>query len=219
MIAHDSMGSSFELAVRDLEVRGAGNLLGREQSGVIKEIGLELYFHLLKEAIDGLKTTQGHPKTLALPLDPEIKIEAEALIPTSYMPQERERLYHYRRIATALDDQELDRFLEEMQDIYGEPPEQIRNLFTLKKVWIYAKKLGIQKILPTDKEILFAIHPDWHGPFGEACLRELSKDSSVRFSEEGGVYTKKDKHVSLIQQALLTLERWLGWMNRKEVMV
>lgn len=214
ILAHDTMGSSFELAVRDLEVRGAGNILGREQSGVIQEIGLEMYFKLLKETLENLSDKDAE-KTFAS-FEPELKLEGDALIPAQYMPEERDRLYHYRQIAIAPNEQSLERILEEMADLYGDPPPRVLTLIELRRTWLLARQLGIQKVSQAKQELVFEVHPDYQWDFGNTCLERLSMDKDVRFSKEGWICMRKVPNVSGIFQAYRTLELWISWKNSKE---
>jgi transcription-repair coupling factor (superfamily II helicase) len=211
------MGSSFELAVRDLEVRGAGNILGREQSGVIQEIGLEMYFKLLKDTLENLSKKDSE-KTFCS-FEPELKLEVEALIPAHYMPEERDRLYHYRQIAMAPSEQTLERILEEMKDLYGDPPSKVLTLLELRRTGLLARQLGVQKVSQTKHELVFEVHPDYQSAFGEACLERLSMDKDVRFSKEGWIFLRRYPDVSGITQARRMLELWISWTNHKEACV
>ena len=217
ILAHDTMGSSFELAVRDLEVRGAGNILGREQSGVIQEIGLEMYFKLLKDTLENLSKKDSEKPFCSF--EPELKLEAEALIPAHYMPEERDRLYHYRQIAMAPSEQTLERILEEMKDLYGDPPPKVLTLLELRRTGLLAQQLGVQKISQTKHELVFEVHHDYQSAFGEACLERLSMDKDVRFSKEGWIFLRRYPDVSGITQARRMLELWISWTNHKEACV
>jgi transcription-repair coupling factor (superfamily II helicase) len=116
-------GGGFKLAIRDLEHRGAGNLLGREQSGQITAVGFELYTEMMEQAIHELR---GEP--LRPDFEPELRLGIPAYIPDSFVPDERERLVLYRRMARAASRADLDTLREEMRDRFGPPPTLVDNL-------------------------------------------------------------------------------------------
>src|SRR5208337_1280420 len=116
-------GGGFKLAIRDLELRGAGNLLGREQSGDINEVGFELYTEMMEDAIRDLRGEPQRPE-----FEPELKLGIPAYIPDSFVPDENERLILYRRFARAEAESELDELRAEMRDRFGPLPTLVENL-------------------------------------------------------------------------------------------
>nr|VFK38494.1 MAG: transcription-repair coupling factor [Candidatus Kentron sp. SD]VFK44841.1 MAG: transcription-repair coupling factor [Candidatus Kentron sp. SD] len=159
--ALEDLGVGFSLATHDLEIRGAGELLGQEQSGQIQEIGYSLYMDLLERAIAALKT--GRMPELDRPLEngAEIDLHIPALIPDDYLPDVHERLILYKRIAGAPDADALENLQVEMIDRFGLLPEPARNLFHITELKLKANALGIKKIDFGDKggRILFGPEP------------------------------------------------------------
>jgi transcription-repair coupling factor (superfamily II helicase) len=142
----EELGAGFTLATHDLEIRGAGELLGDEQSGQIEEIGYNLYMELLERAVSALKS--GKEPDLERPLDagPEVELHLPALIPEDYVPDVHLRLVLYKRIATAASNEELDELKVEMIDRFGPMPEYSLSLFRGTRLKLRAAELGIRKI-------------------------------------------------------------------------
>jgi transcription-repair coupling factor (superfamily II helicase) len=153
------LGSGFNLAMRDLEIRGAGNLLGGEQSGFILEMGFEMYQRVVEEAVRELKedeftelinekTVSGKPKTETI-----LESDIEALIPDVYVESDAERLDIYRRLyrCTTLD--EINTFRAELHDRFGEYPEEVEYLFQLVEIKITASQLGFVKVEISDNTL------------------------------------------------------------------
>jgi transcription-repair coupling factor (superfamily II helicase) len=144
--AIEDLGAGFTLANHDLEIRGAGELLGDEQSGQMQEIGFSLYMELLERAVATLK--RGDTLELDRPLEhgPEIDLQCPALIPDSYLPDVHTRLILYKRIANAGDSQELRDLQVEMIDRFGLLPEAVKNLFRVTQLKLIAIPIGVRKI-------------------------------------------------------------------------
>lgn len=142
-------GSGFSLASCDLEIRGAGDILGAQQSGHIEAIGLELYTELLKESIAELK---GEKRITNSNL--EINTSLVALISTKYISDSSERLKQYKRLANCLDINVLKSIEEEFVDIWGPYPEEVSNLFTILKIKSYMKHLPLKSVTLLDSSII-----------------------------------------------------------------
>jgi transcription-repair coupling factor (superfamily II helicase) len=145
--ATGDLGAGFMLSSHDLEIRGAGELLGDEQSGQIQEIGLTLYTELLERAVAALKS--GRQPTLDLmphEAGPEIDLQCPALIPDTYLGDVHTRLVLYKRIANAGDDEDLRALQVEMIDRFGLLPPQVKTLFAVTGLKLKAERLGIRKI-------------------------------------------------------------------------
>lgn len=142
----DDLGAGFMLATHDLEIRGAGELLGEEQSGHIQTIGLTLYTELLAKAVQAIQ--QGNElSTESINSDlTVIDIKISALIPSDFITDVHERLLLYKRISNATSDEELADLREEMIDRFGLLPQPIEQLFAVTKLKLQAEKLGIQKL-------------------------------------------------------------------------
>jgi transcription-repair coupling factor (superfamily II helicase) len=142
----EELGAGFTLATHDLEIRGAGELLGDEQSGQIQEVGYNLYMELLERAVAALKS--GKEPDLEKPLDagPEVDLHVPALIPEDYVPDVHLRLVLYKRIASTPSREELDELKVEMVDRFGPLPSFAQNLFRSTYLKLRAASLGIRKI-------------------------------------------------------------------------
>ncbi len=158
----EDLGAGFTLATHDLEIRGAGELLGEGQSGQIHEIGFSLYSELLERAVKALKA--GEQPILDRPLDhgAEIDLQLPALLPEEYLPDVHTRLVLYKRIANAENRDELRELQVEMIDRFGLLPDPAKALFGITELKIKAKPLGIRKIEagPEGGRILFEGSPN-----------------------------------------------------------
>jgi len=142
----EGLGSGFTLATHDLEIRGAGELLGEGQSGQIQAIGFTLYNELLARAVKELK--DGREPDLEDPFThgPEIELGLPALIPEDYMPDVHTRLVHYKRIANATSRDELDQLQVELIDRFGLLPPPTKTLFAITWLKLLAQQLGAAKL-------------------------------------------------------------------------
>ncbi len=140
------LGAGFLLSTHDMEIRGAGELLGDDQSGQIQEIGFTLYTELLERAINALKS--GKQPELETPIDkgPEVDLQAAALIPEDYLPDIHARLVLYKRISNTENQDELRELQVEMIDRFGLLPEPVKTLFSITELKQQAGRLGIRKI-------------------------------------------------------------------------
>ncbi len=141
----DSLGAGFQLASHDLDQRGAGNLLGDEQSGHIKEVGFELYQSMLEEAIMDAKAG-GLREESTRDLSPQITTDAPILIPDTYVPDLDLRMGLYRRVNELANDGEIEAFAAELIDRFGALPQETENLLTVMRIKLNAKNAHISKI-------------------------------------------------------------------------
>jgi transcription-repair coupling factor (superfamily II helicase) len=134
------------LATHDLEIRGAGELLGEDQSGQIHEIGFALYMELLERAVAALRS--GHVPELEKPLHhgPEIDLHVPSLLPESFLPDVHARLVLYKRISGVENEAELDDLQAETVDRFGTLPEPARNLFRISRLRTVAARIGIERL-------------------------------------------------------------------------
>lgn len=142
----EDLGIGFTLAIHDLEIRGAGEILGDEQSGQIQEIGYSMYMDLLERAVRTLKRGDKARFDETRDQGTEIELHVPALIPSDYLPDVHARLILYKRIAGTRDGEELDSLVEEIIDRFGPLPEPLRNLVRVTGLKQRARMLGIQKI-------------------------------------------------------------------------
>ena len=146
------LGAGFQIAMRDLEIRGAGNILGREQSGHIAVVGYELYCQLLERAVRSLR---GEPE----PDTPHVHVELgiNAYVPRSYVPSQRQRMEVYRRMVACRNVDEIARLREDLADAYGPVPGEAETLLELAEVRTFANALGIESIILMGPDVVFAI--------------------------------------------------------------
>jgi transcription-repair coupling factor (superfamily II helicase) len=162
LAALEELGAGFTLATHDLEIRGAGELLGEEQSGQIQEIGFSLYTELLDRAVRALKSGKVPDFELTSEHETEIELHLPALIPGDYLPDVHARLTLYKRIAGARDDFALRELQVEMIDRFGLLPQQIKNLFAIAALKLRATPMGIRKLElgPNGGRVIFRDKPD-----------------------------------------------------------
>ncbi|MFG1411378.1 transcription-repair coupling factor [Xanthobacter sp. VTT E-85241] len=150
----ETLGAGFQLASHDLDIRGAGNLLGDEQSGHIKEVGYELYQEMLQEAIAHLKA--GITEIAADKWSPNITIGMPVLIPEDYVTDLHVRLALYRRLADIETDAELDSFGAELVDRFGPAPEEVTHLIRLTQIKALARRANVGKVDAGPKGVVLA---------------------------------------------------------------
>ncbi|MED5261624.1 MAG: transcription-repair coupling factor [Myxococcota bacterium] len=144
------LGSGFRLANMDLEIRGAGNLLGAEQSGNLLAVGYDTYMEMLEETIEELR---GHLREV--PIDPEIRLPVTARLPEKYVPEVNQRLVLYKRLAGSGNDEDLERVRDELLDRYGPLAEEALNLLGVIRLKILARPLGIASVEIVRGEFVF----------------------------------------------------------------
>ena len=149
------LGAGFRIASHDLELRGAGNLLGKDQSGQIEAVGFDLYTQLLDEAVRELKGEA--PKE---EIDPDVTLPLPAFIPDTYMPDVHQRLYFYKRFAQASNDEDLESIRGEIVDRCGDPPEEVDHLCDLMGVKVRLRALGIRALEAGPGRLVFTLGPD-----------------------------------------------------------
>jgi transcription-repair coupling factor (superfamily II helicase) len=143
----DELGAGFTLATHDLEIRGAGELLGEDQSGQMAEVGFSLYTELLERAVRSIK--QGHLPDVDAGEEArgaEVELHVPALIPDDYLPDVHTRLTLYKRISSARDSDALRELQVEMIDRFGLLPDAAKNLFAIAELKLQASSLGIRKL-------------------------------------------------------------------------
>ncbi|WP_375392349.1 transcription-repair coupling factor [uncultured Sphingomonas sp.] len=154
----DSLGAGFQLASHDLDIRGAGNLLGDEQSGHIKEVGYELYQAMLEEAI--LETKAGGLAKRPRDFSPQITVDAPILIPEEYVPDLDLRMGLYRRLNDLDQQQDVEAFAAELIDRFGPLPEPTDNLIRIIEIKLNAKRACISKMDVGAKGVVVSFHDD-----------------------------------------------------------
>jgi transcription-repair coupling factor (superfamily II helicase) len=149
------LGSGFRLAMRDLEIRGAGHLLGHVQSGHIAEVGFELYNSLLEQAIRELKGEE-----IAERVTPEIRLPIEASIPPNYIMNDNQRLNVYKRLSILEDEEAVDEITKELQDRFGPLPPSLLNLLEVIRLKIWLSTVSVQRFELRDGTVGVTFVPD-----------------------------------------------------------
>jgi transcription-repair coupling factor (superfamily II helicase) len=162
----DDLGSGFRLAASDLEIRGAGNLLGKQQSGQIAAVGLEFYMRMLEDVVLELRGQARHTE-----VEPEVQLGLPAFIPEDYVADVSERLVLYKRLASARRGAEIAELGAEMQDRYGPVPPPVDTLLRIMDFRRYLKDVLVTRVRRRGDQLLFDFHPDT--PVEAERLREL----------------------------------------------
>ena len=199
--------------MRDLEIRGAGNLLGAEQSGFIMEMGFEMYEKIVRETVDELKleefkevysdkqqTSIIHPPSS---IETIIDADVEALIPDFYIESDTERLDLYRRLYKATTNEELKSKREELKDRFGEYPEEVENLFHLVELRLIGSHAGFQKISLKEQTLTITLPDESNKQF----YGETSEDDSPfqRLIKKIAQEKKKDIQLKQVGKELVLL--------------
>ena len=156
----EELGSGFYLAMHDLEIRGAGEVLGDNQSGNMMEIGYQLYNEMLSEAVRSLK--EGKEPDLLSPLSAatDINLHAPALLPNDYCGDVHLRLSFYKKLATAKTSEQIDHLLEEIVDRFGKLPSQAQTLVDVHRLRVLCEPFGVQKVDAAPGVINITFHPN-----------------------------------------------------------
>ncbi|WP_447592772.1 transcription-repair coupling factor [Aquipseudomonas campi] len=201
------LGAGFVLATHDLEIRGAGELLGDGQSGQIQAVGFTLYMEMLERAVKAIR--KGEQPNLEQPLGggPEINLRVPALIPDDYLPDVHARLILYKRIANAADEDGLKELQVEMIDRFGLLPEPTKNLVRITLLKLQAEKLGIKKIDagPQGGRIEFAADTS----VDPMVLIKLIQSQPKRYKFEGATMFKFQVPMERPEERFNTLEALL----------
>ncbi len=210
-------GGGFKLAMSDLEHRGAGNLLGREQSGQIEAVGFELYAEMMEQAIAELRGEPARPD-----FEPELRLGIAAYIPDSYVDDENERLVLYRRLARADSEQDLSDLRDEMRDRFGPVPALVENLIAAMNVRRQMKQLMIVSAIVKGKDLEMRFHAD--APVDTARLTALADRNrrTIRLTPSYQVIARLQpseteqlfEQVDGFLQALASCEKLESWPAR-----
>ncbi|UQZ90032.1 transcription-repair coupling factor [Deltaproteobacteria bacterium Smac51] len=141
LLDHSDLGSGYQIAMHDLQIRGSGNILGAAQSGQAQLVGYEMYTQLMEQAISELKG-----QTYEEEWEPEVAMSVPAYLPEAYAPDTESRLVMYRRLSSAKTPQDIAALREEMLDRFGQPPDEAENLINLMEIKIMLKKAGVHRL-------------------------------------------------------------------------
>ena len=144
------LGSGFKIAMRDLNIRGAGNLLGKQQHGFIDSVGFDLYSQMLEEAVN---EKQGIPEPVNEAPEVEIELNIDAYLPASYIPSEQAKIEIYKKLRKVEDTEQLMDIKDELIDRFGDYPEEVARLLDMMEIKVHALHAGVTSVKDTGKEI------------------------------------------------------------------
>jgi transcription-repair coupling factor (superfamily II helicase) len=150
------LGGGMAIAMKDLEIRGAGNLLGGEQSGHIAGVGFDLYVRMVGEAVRDFREGRGADDEPPEPSEIKVELPIDAHLPHDYVPSERLRLEAYRRLAEAASDEAVEEVRAELRDRYGPPPTSVENLLAVATFRVAARRYGLRDVGLAGSQVRFA---------------------------------------------------------------
>ena len=210
------LGSGFNIAMQDLDIRGAGNLLGAEQSGFIMDMGYETYQKILAEAMEelGLETgiSTAHPDE-SFVADCSIETDQPAMIPDSYIDITAEKIRIYKQLDSMTSDKEIDRIKVQLKDRFGDLPPDVDNLFDVVKIRNYGGKLGFEKIIIKNGMMIMFFIANQMSPyykskvFSEILQGINSNDKIFNLKQSEGKLKIVSRGIDSLSKALQTLHK------------
>lgn len=188
------LGSGYKIALRDLEIRGAGNLLGAAQSGTVATVGLDLYMQLLESTIRELKHEE--PDKQDTPL-PTVELPVPATIPDTYVPGEPQRILMYKKLAAVRTREDVSRLQEEMEDRFGDPPQPVWNALSLLRLRLRCQEVGIEQITTEGQTILIRFKKGVKLP--QHALRPLT----AAFKGQNHIFTQEQVTLKINSSKIL----------------
>jgi len=228
------LGSGFNIAMQDLDIRGAGNLLGAEQSGFIADIGFETYHRILNEAIQELRqdefkdvfkeddqTQRQAFLNIKFVNDCQIDTDMELLFPGNYIPGNSERMQLYRELDNIENEEQLELFNNNLIDRFGELPRESRELLGVVKLRWKAIKLGMEKIILKEKKMICYFVSDQKSPFYQSedfitIVNYIQKNKNGRMKEMRSKLTLTFSNIPNIETADYKLEEILNFIQQKQ---
>lgn len=219
-----SLGSGFNIALQDLDIRGAGNLLGAEQSGFIADIGLETYQRILDEAIQELKDEvysdvfdeerkRGEPETRTFVQDCQIDTDHALLLPDSYVSSVTERMNLYRELDQVKDDRQLEDFRQMLSDRFGQLPDQAEELLLVVPLRWLAMKAGVEKIILKNNTLItyFVSNPEslfYRSDMFTRVIHNIQRNSKLfRMRQDGDRLSLRVNNVGTVSEAIRIIEQ------------
>ncbi len=210
------LGSGFNIAMQDLDIRGAGNLLGAEQSGFITDMGFETYQKILSEAMEelgvetGLSTRQAREAYVE---DCTVETDQPALIPDEYIDITAEKIRIYKQLDGLTDDREIDRLGRQLEDRFGSLPQEVKNLLTVVKIRNLGTQTGFEKIIVKNgMQIMFFVSNPMSGyyqskQFERVLGRVNANDTLFRINQDNGKLRTVSRGVDSLEKALQNLRK------------
>ena len=206
------LGSGFKIAMRDLAIRGAGNLLGAEQHGFIASVGFDLYSQMLKEAIDELK---GGPKEEET-IQPEIDVQLDAFIPSEYIRDSKQKIEMYKKFAAVFTMEDVNDLQEELVDRFGDIPLPVENLLMVARFRVYSHLYRITSIVQKGTEIVIHLHEDQNTVIDGTKLFSLANQFDRRISLATGQHLSVTFKVNglKLEEGMKLIEKFLSGFNQ-----
>ncbi|MEL7043145.1 MAG: transcription-repair coupling factor, partial [Pseudomonadota bacterium] len=207
----DSLGAGFQLASHDLDMRGGGNLLGDQQSGHVKEVGVELYQQMLEDAVKALQSGSNAEAEVADEWSPQINLGLSVLIPEAYVEDLGVRLGLYRRLADLTSEQERESFAAELIDRFGPLPDATQQLLDVTAIKVVCKALGISKLDAGPKGVVVTFRNDTRVDPGQLMTLVRSRPGKMKLRPDSklviiGVPAKPDLRMQAVRGLLKELE-------------
>ncbi|MBQ7476656.1 MAG: transcription-repair coupling factor [Selenomonadaceae bacterium] len=208
MIEFAQLGAGFKIAMRDLEIRGAGNLLGAQQHGHIASVGFEMYCQLLEEAVSRLGSKNN---SRAEEIEPTIKLPIEAYIDRNFIPDSMHKIEIYQRLAVVREEKEIDDLLDEIIDRFGDPTQPVVNLLKVARLKTLAKKIGAKTLSFEGRrlEIAFGDSPKI-SPAGYVALQKKYLTRFRDFQADKEIFVDLISKKDFFQEILLILRKLIG---------
>jgi len=205
---HTELGSGFRIAALDMELRGAGDLLGGEQSGFVASVGFELFCHMLEEA-----TRELRGEHVVHEVDTELSFDVEALLPEAYVAEVGVRLSLYKRLSSAADDAEINQLAAEMEDRFGPPPVEAKQLVELMRLKVELRKLRVLGCEATAKAVTLHLSDDT--PLDPLKVGALvaTKKSPYRLSPDGRL-TRRALETEALSNGLVLADTMLDELSK-----
>jgi transcription-repair coupling factor (superfamily II helicase) len=207
-------GTGFKLSMRDLEHRGAGNLLGKEQSGEITAVGFELYAEMMEQAIHELRGEPARPD-----FEPELRLGIPAYVPDTFVADENERLVVYRRVARASSPAEMEELREELRDRFGPVPTLVENLIAAMNLRRQMRELMILSALLKGDQLEIKFHADAPVETDQLVALAKANRATMRLTPAYqvivgltlGEYAQTFAQIDAVLQALAACEKLENW--------
>ena len=213
----NTLGAGFMLASEDLEIRGAGEILGKQQSGNMQAIGFSLYMDMLERATKAIKAGKEPDLSTPLSLTSEINLHSSALIPEEYLHDVHQRLLFYKRIGNADDKEALTDIRTEMIDRFGVLPEQTKQLFAVHGLRIQAEPLKINKIDANSNSMTLEFAPDT--PVDALAIIKLIQANGQHYRMNGasGIRYQDADKLATPQQRVTVIQELLSYFSKHMV--
>ncbi len=220
LVEFDSLGSGFNIAMRDLDIRGAGDILGGEQSGFIADVGFELYQKILNDAVKELKQSEfsdmfeDFQPGVELP-ETTVEFDLSAMLPSYYVSDNVERLNLYRRLSLANDEKDIDNWRQEIEDRFGKPPEASEHLVDATRIKLFASQLYIIKVTVRAGK-MWLVCPDGNSEAGKEFYEKGKMQEIIARIQETGnelQITQKDNTVRLVVSSISGLKEAALFLN------